>query len=51
VSWQYAVLSLYQRLPRSQMLEHGWTSEPCHVYLQQNHTLTEFTCFFTATDH
>ena len=51
VSWQYAVLSSYQRLPHSQMSEHGWTSEPCYVYLQQNHTWTEFTCFFTMTDH
>jgi len=51
VSWQYAVLSSYQHPPHSQMSEHGWTSEPCYVYLQQNHTWTEFTCFFTVTDH
>ena len=51
VSWQCAVSSSYQRLPHGQTSEHGWTSEPCYVYLQQNHTWNEFTRFFTMTDH
>jgi len=51
VSWQYAALSSYQHPPHSQMSERGWTSEPCYVYLQQNHTWTEFTYFSTVTDH